>query len=716
MNPLKTVFLGLSAAGLLFFGLSFGIEAMEPFRWITILASLAAISFVPDSRLIRTGFITAVLAALVFFLTDFISTTPLGTQSFDLTEDDRYTLTDGTKAILSELTEPVTINYYVTRDLDGTPPDIKRHIPRVDNFLRELKNLAREDLITLNFIDPEPDTDEEDAALLDQVQPRRITEDDQMIFGASISSLDKKTVIPYFDPAQETQLEFSVVSAIAEVSTREAPVVGLVSAHNMTVGGMSGQGWLFHSILQRTYDLVDLGMMPTATLDAVYEDHKWGDSPGYLDPQKIPVILVVHPAGITPEAEYALDQYLLRGGTVIACVDPMSVAALQSAPPSPIPGMPPQGGTPPTSTLPKLFEKHRIGFDSSKVTIDRTFAYERDKRALFLNDDAITVKDDISISSIKSMIFYLAGGFTGKDGKTMGPGLEVSKIIESSYQYSLIDGQTLSTPEGDQQLRFALGSRRESDEKQAYVTLLSGNFETAFPDGDPAQDAEGDEGPQGETDAEAQEESAQEENEGDTETNESSKPESLTTGIARGNLYLIGDSDFLADGIAYQFIRVSRDSGIPQAICGNGPFILNILDQAVGSKHLVGARARTPVYRTFTVLKEMEAEMEKVSGEKIAQYREQEEAANREIQEVFSQRNSENQAQLNAELRDKIAELNKTIVDANRAIREEQKSYKSQTDTLKAEIFWRNILYVPLGVIAVGLTVFIVRKRQTNAR
>ena len=716
MNPLKTVFLGLTAAGLLFFGLSFGIEALEPFRWITILASLAAISFVPDSRLIRTGFITSVLAALVFFLTDFVSTTPVGTQSFDLTEDDRYTLTDGTKAILSGLTEPVTINYYVTRDLDGTPPDIKRHIPRVDNFLRELKNLAQDDLITLNFIDPEPDTDEEDAALLDQVQPRRITEDDQMIFGASISSLDKKTVIPYFDPAQETQLEFSVISAIAEVSTREAPVVGLVTAHNMTVGGMSGQGWLFHSILQRTYDLVDLGMMPTATLDTVYEDHKWGDSPGYLDPQKIPVILVVHPAGITPEAEYALDQYLLRGGTVIACVDPMSVAALQSAPPSPIPGMPPQGGTPPTSTLPKLFEKHRIGFDSSKVTIDRTFAYDRDKRALFLNDDAITVKDDISISSIKSMIFYLAGGFTGKDGKPMGPGLDVSKIVESSYQYSLIDGQSLSTPEGDQQLRFALGSRRESDEKQAYVTLLSGNFETAFPDGDPAKAADGDEGPQGKTDDEAQDDGASGEVKGDEEEEQDSKPESLSTGIARGNLYLIGDSDFLADGIAYQFIRVSRDSGIPQAICGNGPFILNILDQAVGSKYLVGARARTPVYRTFTVLKEMEAEMEKVSGEKIAQYREQEEAANREIQEVFSQRNSENQAQLNAELRDKLAQLNKTIVDANRAIREEQKSYKSQTDTLKAEIFWRNILYVPLGVIAVGLIVFIVRKRQTNAR
>ena len=190
MNPLKPILIGLTGVGLLFFGLSFGNEGLEPYRWFCLLLAVVALSFAPNSRLIRAAFGIATLATIVFFATQFISKTSVGTKNIDLTEDNRYTLTDGTRAILSELTEPVTINYYVTRDVDGTPAHFKRHIPRVDNFLREIENLAENDLITLNFVDPEPNTDEEDAALLDQVQQIDVTQDDKMIFGASISSLE----------------------------------------------------------------------------------------------------------------------------------------------------------------------------------------------------------------------------------------------------------------------------------------------------------------------------------------------------------------------------------------------------------------------------------------------------------------------------------------------------------------------------------------------
>jgi ABC-type uncharacterized transport system involved in gliding motility auxiliary subunit len=259
MNALKPILLGLTGVGLLFFGLSFGIEGLETARWYFALLGIAALSMLPSSSVIRAAFGTAVLAALVFFVTQLISSTSIGTKNIDLTEDNRYTLTDGTRAILSELAEPVTINYYVTRDVDGTPADFKRYIPRVDGFLREIEGLANKGLITVNFIDPEPNTDEEDAALLDQVQQVDVTQDDKMIFGASISSLEKKTVIPFFNPDSETQLEFDVISAIAEVSTRTQPTVGLVTAHNMTAGGSSGRGWLFNQVLNRTYNVANLG-------------------------------------------------------------------------------------------------------------------------------------------------------------------------------------------------------------------------------------------------------------------------------------------------------------------------------------------------------------------------------------------------------------------------------------------------------------------------
>ena len=355
MKALKPILLVVAAVALLLFILSFFIEALAPMTWWLLLGALVPLSLIPNSKTIRAAFGTAVLAGFVFFLTQLIGMTSLGHKNIDLTEDDRFTLTDGTKAILSELSEPVVINYYVSRDLRSTPADIKRYIPRIDNLLEEFAALSKDGNISINFVDPKPNTDQEDSAALDQIQQVPISQNENLFFGASISSWDKKTVIPYFNPDNETQLEFDLISAIAEVSTANKPTVGLISPLDLTTGGQTRQGWIFVQYLKRSYNVADLGMGVTDTLPGIYEQNEWGDAPEFLDPEKVPVILVVHPAGITPEAEFQLDQYLLRGGTVIACVDPYSFAAQQSQPRQPqMPGMPPQqGGIPTTSTLPK---------------------------------------------------------------------------------------------------------------------------------------------------------------------------------------------------------------------------------------------------------------------------------------------------------------------------------------------------------------------------
>ena len=696
MNVSKAFAIGITTIGFILFVLSQFLDSLSPFTWYFAIGSFIALSFVPNSRLIRVGFAAVALPIFIFFFTEFVSRTDVGNKSIDLTEDNRYTLSEGTRAILSELKDPVTINYYVTRDVDGTPSAYKRHIPRVDSFLRQVEGLANDKNITLNFIDPEPNTDEEDAALLDQVQQIPVTQDDKFLFGASISSLDKKTVIPFFAPSQETQLEFQLISAIAEVSRRETPVVGLISAHNLASGGQTNRGWLFHQLLQRSYDVANLGMMPIEALRTEYERRKWGDAPDYLDPEKIKVLLVIHPAGITPQTEFILDQYILRGGTVIACVDPLSLVAQQSGRPQ-IPGMPPQGGTPPSSSLPKLFKKHNIGFKESQVVIDRIYAPSNNPRILLLNEESMTAKDDISLSEIKNLAFLMSGGFTGENGNPMGPGLEVRKLVESSYKYTFVTDQTLNSPDAANQLRFALGSRREGNEKQTYVALLSGTFTTAFPEGDPSTKEGSDE------------------NETEEDEKEKTIAEALTTGIKAGNLYLFSDSDFLYDGMAYNARRMFNTQ-VVEPITNNGAFMFNILDQAVGSEHLVGARARAEVYRPFTVLKELEAESERKSKENLDKLQAKEERIEKEFQQIRSQMSSAQEAQMSPELQAKRDEYIKNKVQIQKDRREEKKAHQGRVDLLKANIFWSNILYMPLGVIVIGLFVFVWRKQQTKAR
>ena len=696
MNVSKAFAIGITTIGFILFVLSQFLDSLSPLTWYFAIGSFIALSFVPNSRLIRVGFAAVALPIFIFFFTEFVSRTDVGNKSIDLTEDNRYTLSEGTRAILSELKDPVTINYYVTRDVDGTPSAYKRHIPRVDSFLRQVEGLANDKNITLNFIDPEPNTDEEDAALLDQVQQIPVTQDDKFLFGASISSLDKKTVIPFFAPSQETQLEFQLISAIAEVSRRETPVVGLISAHNLASGGQTNRGWLFYQLLQRSYDVANLGMMPIEALRTEYERRKWGDAPDYLDPEKIKVLLVIHPAGITPQTEFILDQYILRGGTVIACVDPLSLVAQQSGRPQ-IPGMPPQGGTPPSSSLPKLFKKHNIGFKESQVVIDRIYAPSNNPRILLLNEESMTAKDDISLSEIKNLAFLMSGGFTGENGKPMGPGLEVRKLVESSYKYTFVTDQTLNSPDAANQLRFALGSRREGNEKQTYVALLSGTFTTAFPEGDPSAKEGSDE------------------NKTEEDKKEKTTAEALTTGIKAGNLYLFSDSDFLYDGMAYNARRMFNTQ-VVEPITNNGAFMFNILDQAVGSEHLVGARARAEVYRPFTVLKELEAESERKSKENLDKLQAKEERIEKEFQQIRSQMSSAQEAQMSPELQAKRDEYIKNKVQIQKDRREEKKAHQGRVDLLKANIFWSNILYMPLGVIVIGLFVFVWRKQQTKAR
>ena len=696
MNVSKAFAVGITTIGFILFVLSQFLDSLSPHTWYFAIGSFIALSFVPNSRLIRVGFATVALPIFVFFFTEFVSRTDLGNKSIDLTEDDRYTLSEGTRAILTELKDPVTINYYVTRDVDGTPSAYKRHIPRVDSFLRQVEGLANDNNVTLNFIDPEPNTDEEDAALLDQVQQIPVTQDDKFLFGASISSLDKKTVIPFFAPSQETQLEFQLISAIAEVSRRETPVVGLISAHNLASGGQTNRGWLFYQLLQRSYDVANLGMMPIETLETEYEKRKWGDAPDYLDPEKIKVVLVIHPAGITPQTEFVLDQYILRGGTVIACVDPLSLVAQQSGRPQ-IPGMPPQGGTPPSSSLPKLFKKHNIGFKESQVVIDRVYAPSNNPRILLINEEAMTAKDDISLSKIKNLAFLMSGGFSGENGKPMGPGLEVRKLVESSYKYTFVTDQTLNSPDAANQLRFALGSRREGNEKQTYVALLSGTFTTAFPEGDPSAKENSDE------------------NEPEEGKDEKPATEALANGIKAGNLYLFSDSDFLYDGMAYNARRMFNTQ-VVEPVTNNGAFMFNILDQAAGSEHLVGARARAEVYRPFTVLKELEAESERKSKENLDKLQAKEERIEKEFQQIRSEMSSAQEAQMSPELQAKRDEYIKNKVQIQKDRREEKKAHQGRVDLLKANIFWRNILYMPLGVIVIGLFVFIWRKQQTKAR
>ena len=618
----------------------------------------------------------AALVAIAILANWLISLTPAGGRGADLTENRIHSLTEGTKAILSDLDTPVVIRYYATRSSDYMPEQVKLHLRRVDDVLKEYAGLSGGKL-RIETLDPQPDTDAEDSANLDGITGQRIN-DENLYLGLAVSALDKKVVLPFLDPNEETMLEYQISKAIAEVSTPVKPVIGIMSAFDlagtpaMMPGQQPQQAWVIYQQLQQSFELKDLGMTPEK-----------------IDPDEIKALFLFHPAGISPQTEYLVDQYLLAGGTVVACLDAHSVSAqMLGGQPNPMTGQ--SGGVPTTSTLPTLLPAWGMDFVSDRVLADPVHATmlggnRKGIAVLSLPQGAMPQKDNIITKGIESVTLYLPGAISRKEG----PGVATNSLIRSSTSAGFVDSMKAS------QLDPSLDTSVKSEGK-AYdlVTYLSGNFKTAFPEGKPKgpapEDAKG-------------------------EKKEEPDAAFLKEAAKPGNVFLIADVDAFYDRFAY---NMQSFGGMQMAAPANGnaALLFNLLDQATGSKHLIGSRSRAATRRPFTVIQEMEAEFNERVGSKLEEFQAKLAETQGRLQELQAQKSQGSELYLSPEQEAEIEKLRQQQVEYARLIREQEKDLRRQKDKLAGNITLLNVAAMPALVILFGLALFLKRRSSTRAR
>ena len=112
-------------------------------------------------------------------------------QRIDLTAEKAYTLSPGTKAILSRLDTPVQIRFYVSQRATEMPVALKTYAQRVDDLLGEYKQ-ASKGMVEIQKLDPEPDSDAEDSAKLDGIQGQPLATGERIYLGLSVTMLDQK--------------------------------------------------------------------------------------------------------------------------------------------------------------------------------------------------------------------------------------------------------------------------------------------------------------------------------------------------------------------------------------------------------------------------------------------------------------------------------------------------------------------------------------------
>ena len=621
----------------------------------------------------RAAFGVAALVVIAVLANWLVSLTPLGNRGADFTENKVHTLSSGTRAILTELDTPVVIRYYASRSTDYMPEELKLHMRRVDDLLKEYSSLSKGKLRIEN-LDPEPDTDAEDSANLDGINGQRM-DDQNLFFGLAISCLDKTSVIPFLNPREETMLEYQLSKAVAEVSTPTKPKIGLMSALDlkgapaMMPGQQPTPGWVIYQQLKQSFDVVDISM-EAAT----------------IDPKIIKVLLLFHPAGITPEAEFSVDQYLLNGGTVVACLDAYSVAS-QMTQPAGNPMMGQQAPNPTTSTLPTLLSAWGVTYESGMVLADPSLATKLggDRlglAVLTLGKDTMPQKDDVITKDLGSVTFFLPGAFT----KTGTSGITANTLIKSTTQAGFVDSMKAS------QLDPTLARTLKSN-GTAYdlVTHLSGTFKTAFPDGKPKPTTEG------------------------TENKDAPKSEALKEATSPGNVFLIADVDAFYDRFAYN-VQNFGGSQMATPSNGNASLLFNLLDQATGSKYLIGSRSRSAIARPFTVVQKMEADFNKTVGVKIEEFQTKQKEAQKKLSDLQAQKSRGSELYLSPAQEAEIKKLREEQVEYSKLVREQEKDLRRQKDKLGGRITLLNVAAMPTLVVLIGLALFIQRRRATRAR
>ena len=652
----------------------------------------------------------------------------------DLTENNIFTLSKGTKNILSKLDTPVTIRYYVTDDSKVMSPSERARARRVEDLLNsyvrnapakevELVNESGEfetkkvKMLSVKKLNPEPNTDAEDAAIIDGLQAGVSGEtNNELFFGIAVECIDQKETIPFVPARPETMLEYDLSRAIASVHGGEAKKIKVMTSMSVG-GGFSGnfqappeQAWFFYEQLSKDYDVE---VIPPTVSEI---------------PSDTTTLIVLHPYDITEEAQFAIDQYLLGGGNIIAFVDPNFFYARAMGQQNPqMPGMPPQGGPAPSSNLDKLFGKWGVSYDPNQVLADLDFGSEIIRRGnfspTFLTLDRKALGGSDTSETMTNMLNHLNMLTPGAFEISPAAGIKVDRLVESSTVNQFIPAADADpTAEGgSDKIRKDF---KPSGQSRALVARLSGNFSTAFPEGNPAKaDEEAEEEEKDDTEKTDEDAAEDADDKAADAKSEEDKPEkeedtSLKEATAPGRVLLIADVDFIYDA---NVVRRNQIPGlgivIPEMLNENMSLVQNAAEQMSGDPDLMEVRSRQSVRRPFTRQNEWYREaQEKYSGE-LAKYQEEATKASNRLTEILSQTpDNIDQAMLSPEVQSELKNLQKQEVEFRKNARELEKEVTREFRRKLATYKFGNTLVMPILIILFGICLAIFRKSKIAAR
>ncbi len=603
-----------------------------------------------------------VLLGVLLLAVNAVAERLLGGLRLDLTSNDLYTLSDGTRDVLADIEEPVNLYYFYSEDTARAIPQIASHARRVRELLDEFAAVAKGKL-RVTVIDPEPFSDEEDRAVALGVEPVPLNDAGRSLyFGiAGTNSVGDQQAIRYFQLNRATLLEYDLAKLVYQLAHPSKPVVGLLSQLPMS-GGFDQRfmqqtpAWFVRERIGEVFEVREIAADATRIEDDV------------------DVLAVVHPASLGEPTLYAIDQYVMRGGRLIAFVDPYSEAG----------GNPGAAG----STLEPLFGAWGIDYDPTVVAGDAEQAIAvsvgRNQPPVYhlamigVGQDRIS-PDDVITRGLGSVNLGHAGFFAPAAGDGEGPAIEFTPLLTTSERAGPIEAgrlRGLADP-GTLQRDFKPGGK-----PLVLAARVSGTFASAFADGAP---------------------------EGADQTQEH-----RATGEPN-NLVVVGDTDMLSDRF---WVQVQNLLGQRLAIpfANNADFVINALDNLLGSNALINIRGRAdfsrPFHRVDLLRREADAKFRLKEQELQDKLRETE----RKLSELQGQDGGGGQELLlSAEQQQALLGFQEEKLRIRKQLRDVQHQLNRDIEALGTTLKFVNIALVPLVLSAIVLVLAIARRRTPVA-
>jgi len=603
----------------------------------------------------------------------------------DLTADRTFTLSPGSRRIVTKLDDPVTLEYFVSRSDVKLRPYLESYSRRVETLLREYV-AASGGKVKLVVTDPRPDTKEEQRAQRHGIAPMRAAQGSAYL-GLTAQQADTVKALPMLDPSRERFLEFDLSKLIASASRLDRPKLAFISSLPITnqvpQGGeqQPGPADFLLAELGQTYEVITLNTTASEL------------------PKDVAVVALVHAHHIDEQLAYAIDQFLLNGGPVFAAVDPLSRIQKFSQGNMPF-MMAPMALT--AASDPALLRAWGVNLDldavagdaASSVAIRSSRGDPVQYQPAFAAGAAAFAKDSPLTSDLRELAFMEAGAISLISGAEKRLKFE-PLVTMSGPGMGAVDVASANAGPFE---KVALSFKTDG-KSRVLVATVSGEFVSAFPKGAPAP-GKPEPTPPGQPPKPA------------------AKPHPgphLATSKKPGRLFVVADSDFMMDPFTVRQRQIGGQAAM-EPINDNLGFVVSALETLSGSDELVSLRSKGTSLRPFKKVQELERVAQLRYQAKLDEIERRLEEANAKVTELSKQGGgvTAKGIVITPEMQ---REIEKFQVEADKLAEERRvirRGLSEDVNSLGRRLQVLNLLAGPALALLFGLFYTLARRRKTS--